>query len=537
MRIERRCQDRTTWREWARRWWPEIGLIAAAAATRLINLGSAPYFFSDEAYAAATTVGLMRTGALVAYFFDLPMLTVLKGIPHYWLMAIAFKLLGVGVWQGRLVSALFGIGTAVVVYLLARHLFGRHAGLAALALYVFSRYALYIDRSMKLDAQAAFFALLGLYLFALAWRDCRLALMAGAGTALGMATLSKASACFVSIAVLAYLVGMWMQSRQHKRCVSALAVVGLTCALPMAGWVAYVLGARHQPPYNVPIIREERFLTWYGEELTRGVSPLSKLPVVPGPRPPPGGLKPLVSGLLRLFGDLLLRDEVRVIGLIGLLWLARRRRGVSGILLAVVAGGLVCYTFAGQQASRHLHVAYVATIIAGAALLVRIAGGESGSRRGAVVVIAVGLMCFKGFCFESWVDGMNFKPILEADTPELRAMAWIRQNVPTGRRLYCSVNIGVFSNHDYVPIQTFLGNPKAAEAFDLEYLAIDRYLAQAILKGYVEDPADHFELQKIHEVAGKRPLERVEIYRILGPRKGAKPVQWYIHRDRSFNFY
>lgn len=515
----------TTRRARGGRVWPEMALMTAAAATRLVNLGSAPYFFSDEAFSAETALGLMRTGAMVRYFFNYPMLFLGKPIFHYWLMGGAFKVLGVGVWQGRLVSALLGVGTAALVYLLARRLFGRAAALIALALYAFSRYALYIDRSMKEDGQATFFALLGIYLFLMAWERRRSGLMAAAGLSLGLSIFSKASTFFVPLALLVYLAIVWARTAEHRRCLSAAALLALTSALPMGLWVLYVLHVREHPPYNVPI-----------EQVTRGVTTEWMYGAVPSVLAR-SGLKGLVSGAIHLFANLLLRDELRLLGLVGLAWLVSVPRPGRGPLSAIVIAALVCYSFAERQDARQLHVAHIVTLVAAAALVARITWRIDHAGGRALVAIAVAAVCLKGFLFETTVYGLNLKPIIEPDTPEVRAMAWIRDNIPPGERLYCSANIGVFSEHEYVPMGVFGGDPRAVDAFDLKYLVLDRYYCHAVLMGYYVDPATEFELEKIHEIPVKHPADRVEIYRILGPRKGAKPVQWYIHRDPSFNFY
>ncbi|MGD8239957.1 MAG: glycosyltransferase family 39 protein, partial [Armatimonadota bacterium] len=314
------------------RWPPAaIVLIAAAAATRLVNLGSAPYFFSDEALNAETALGMMRTGSMVRYFFDFPALSIGKPIFHYWPMAASFELFGVGVWQGRLISALLGIGTAAVVYLLARHLFGRAAGLAALALYTFSRYTLYMDRSMKEDAQAAFFALLGIYLFVLAWERRRSPLMAAAGGALGLSLFTKPSGFFVPLGLAAYVIARWLRDREHRRCFVALIPLALGSALPMAIWLIYILHVRDHPPYDVPL-----------EQVTRGLTPYSVYGALHSPLGQPG-LKALASGALHLFANLLLRDEVRLLGLVGLMWMLLARRPRWAIPWACIGAALFCY--------------------------------------------------------------------------------------------------------------------------------------------------------------------------------------------------
>ncbi|MFQ5809513.1 MAG: ArnT family glycosyltransferase, partial [Armatimonadota bacterium] len=368
------------------RWPPAaIVLIAAAAATRLVNLGCAPYFFCDEALNVETALGMMRTGSMVRYFFDLPVLSVGKPIFHYWLMAASFKLFGVGVWQGRLVSALLGIGTAALVYLLARHLFGRVAGLTALALYTFSRYTLYIDRSMKVDAQAAFFAVLGIYLFVLAWESRRLPLMAAAGGALGLSLFTKPSGFFVPLALLAYVIARWIRDREHRRCLLALIPLAVGSALPLAIWIVYIAQARDLPPYNLPL-----------EQVTRGLRTDFVYDALPSPLGH-RGLKGLASGAVHLFANLLLRDEVRLAGLVGLLWAALARRAGWAPLWACVGAGLLCYSMAQWQSPRHLHVAYIVVIVcAGGVLGATYAHGRASPARRALVVLAVAAMCFKG---------------------------------------------------------------------------------------------------------------------------------------------
>src|SRR5262245_56458221 len=61
---------------------------------------------------------------------------------HPLLLALCFKLLGMGLWQARLVSALCGMATVLLTYVLGRRLYGAALGLCAAAVLCMLRVSL-----------------------------------------------------------------------------------------------------------------------------------------------------------------------------------------------------------------------------------------------------------------------------------------------------------------------------------------------------------------------------------------------------------
>src|SRR3989338_2221380 len=93
-----------------------------------IGLGSLASW--DEAYYAVVSKGIAASGDWINLrFFDSPFFD--KPPLYLWETAFFYKLWGVSEFSTRLGSALAGIGTVFVTYLIGTRLFGRLAGLAS----------------------------------------------------------------------------------------------------------------------------------------------------------------------------------------------------------------------------------------------------------------------------------------------------------------------------------------------------------------------------------------------------------------------
>jgi len=148
--------------------WPACGLLALAGGLRLINLGGRPMWY-DEAFAvlyAEKPLTTMLSGTL----------TQVRGaasdvhpLLYYSLLHAWMGLAGQSPLAVRALSALVGVMTVGVIYLLARRLFGHPAGLVAAGIVSLSPFHIYYSQ------EARMYALLGLagaalvYFFVRAW--------------------------------------------------------------------------------------------------------------------------------------------------------------------------------------------------------------------------------------------------------------------------------------------------------------------------------------------------------------------------------
>ena len=148
--------------------WGSMILILLALAFGLWRLDVAPPLFWDEGWhmmVARTWVDEGHYGRLLG---GLPNVSGLDaGFPLVVSVALAFHLLGVGVWQGRLVVVLYTVGALLLVHHLARRLFNRRTAAATLAVvllmtpFVPQFHVLHVGRMVLGETPMLFFLLAG----------------------------------------------------------------------------------------------------------------------------------------------------------------------------------------------------------------------------------------------------------------------------------------------------------------------------------------------------------------------------------------
>lgn len=225
-------------------------VIAVGAVLRFWGLGHGiPFAIGvDEPEIMTRVVSMMKTGDLNPHFFDYP------GLYFYLQLAVACLRFIVGAtnggWQsldqvsanefylwGRALTALFGVGTILVVHNIGMRWGARHALLAAGLVAVLP---LHVREShyVLTDVPMTFFTMLAFLLSLRAHERTQAGAFAWAGVAAGLATATKYNGVFV---LLLPLVAVWMTlgaKPSRMRCMLAT----------MGGFVAAFLVAA---PYTV----------------------------------------------------------------------------------------------------------------------------------------------------------------------------------------------------------------------------------------------------------------------------------------------
>ncbi len=141
-----------------------IVLVALSASLFFYKLGHLSLWDPDEPRYAETAKQMVKTGDwLVPRFngqerFDKPVL-------FYWLIALAYKLLGVSEFAARFWPALFGVGGVIMAYLLGKKMFSPLAGfLAGLVLATNIQY-MAVSRLAITDMTLTFFLELAFFAF------------------------------------------------------------------------------------------------------------------------------------------------------------------------------------------------------------------------------------------------------------------------------------------------------------------------------------------------------------------------------------
>jgi 4-amino-4-deoxy-L-arabinose transferase-like glycosyltransferase len=155
--------------QWINYAWKEYGTLSAvvllALVLRLFRIGYQS-LWGDEAF----SVGVSRlslpemTEPLVNISWNHPPL-------HYYLLHFWLRIFGVGDFQARLLSTVFGTLSIIMIFMLARDLFDRRTAFMAALLLAVSQLGVMYSQEARPYAQLLFFVLCSIYLFAKVLRE------------------------------------------------------------------------------------------------------------------------------------------------------------------------------------------------------------------------------------------------------------------------------------------------------------------------------------------------------------------------------
>lgn len=144
------------------KWLPEVFVLALAAAMRLPGLGGPPLTVSETRiwmFARDSWAHAFKLFGLEADYHTG------TAIPYVWLTKLWMSFAGDSEAALRALSTAAGLVTVVVFYFLAKRLFGRHAAVAAAALFSVYPYHIAASRTVGPDAIGLLFCVLALLLF------------------------------------------------------------------------------------------------------------------------------------------------------------------------------------------------------------------------------------------------------------------------------------------------------------------------------------------------------------------------------------
>ena len=144
-----------------------VFVVLAAGTVFFANLGGPRLWDRDEPRNAGCAAEMLAADDWVTPVFN-GELRPHKPALTYWFMMLSYGVLGVTEFAARLPSALFGIGTVLLTYLMGHRLFGRSTGLwAALVLATTVMFSI-ASRAATPDAPLIFFSTLATAIFVLA---------------------------------------------------------------------------------------------------------------------------------------------------------------------------------------------------------------------------------------------------------------------------------------------------------------------------------------------------------------------------------
>lgn len=458
-------------------------ILLISVFTRLYNLNNAPYFYIDEGFNAETALGLMKTGEMVRYFYQEPVLSLQKPILHYIFLVASFKLFGFGIWQGRIISALFGIGTTYLIYYFSRKYFGLKVAVITSLFYISSSCAIYLDRSMKIDSQATFFAFLSLILFYRAYSERNMKFSFISGIFYGLAMISKPTIIYL---ILGNFIFLLIESARYKKIKENIIL-----------FFMFICGS---------IVFYSPWIIYYFNHSSDSiVSTIGKTFIV-------GSLRSYGVTLADLFIHTFYSETIRFVGLIGLIYIALQKKTVYRYFVSIILSGFIFYLFANVFLRDYLHLVHLLILICAAIFLVELLNHEILTKRNFCIYIFVILICFSGL-FVSNPSKVFYTPLMTDDV-EIEAAKYLEKSVDENEIIFCNANIGVLSGKKYVPIDPTIKEltcQEIYEKFKPKYLVIDRKVRVWGLPRHFSDCLD-IELIKTF---GEREKE-IEIYIIKG---------------------
>ena len=249
----------------ARRAPAPVWIIIALAASWFALLGERPLFNPDEGRYAEIPREMLASGDwLVPHLNNL--VYIEKPPLQYWATALAYQLFGTNVWAAHLYTGLCGLLTVLVTAGLARHLWGRAAGLRAGTMLATSFAVLLMSQQLTLDMSLTFFTTVTLAGFCIAQdaatsANRRRHWMWLAWASAAAAFLTKG---LVALVLPALALGAYSLLYRHWQPWKRLSILTGLALFMLIGLPWCILMQRHVPQFfDFFFVREhfERFLT------------------------------------------------------------------------------------------------------------------------------------------------------------------------------------------------------------------------------------------------------------------------------------
>ncbi|TFH25759.1 phospholipid carrier-dependent glycosyltransferase [Candidatus Bathyarchaeota archaeon] len=182
--------------------------ILAFSTIFFINLGNGPLWATDEQTYSQWAYHMVKSGDyLNPWAFGDFTLWIGKPPLNMWLMSLAYQVLGVSNFSSRIVSALFGSLSLVLIFYLGKKLYNGYVGLlSAFVLGTFTTFYVFARRAMT-DVPFVFFIIASFYFLVLSEKTQKSnRYIALSGLFFGLALMTKqVGALLIPLIVIAYL--------------------------------------------------------------------------------------------------------------------------------------------------------------------------------------------------------------------------------------------------------------------------------------------------------------------------------------------
>jgi 4-amino-4-deoxy-L-arabinose transferase-like glycosyltransferase len=235
-------------------------LLSIVGVLMVVRLEDAPSPIADEGWALSVARTWATTGHYAELVLGEPVApTALNiGLPAIAPMALSYRLLGVGIWQGRLPSVFWTLGCLLLIFALAGRLYGQKVALYTVVIAILSTGWLgpvFFGKQALGEMPALFFTLAGFLL--LADGPARSPLRGVvAGALWGLAVAAKIQLLPFLVASALVLIGILLWRRGRDLAVSwGLALAALAVMLTFTRWLQIQLqGVPSMPLSEVSLL-------------------------------------------------------------------------------------------------------------------------------------------------------------------------------------------------------------------------------------------------------------------------------------------
>ena len=318
---------------------------------------------------------------------------------------------------GRSVSAAFGTVTIVAVYGIAKHLYGRLAGVLAAFFLAFA--VLHIQESHFATTNMAmtFFCVVALWFSIRVVERGDVGSLVGAGLALGAAILSKYTGAFmVGVIGFAYL----LAPKRPRALQPVRAWVGWT----LRGIVPIVVGVGTFLLLDPLVLRHrDKFLSDIKEQVTEPLIGVTKPIWI-------GNFADLRSPELYWFTNLLpwgLGPPLALLGLAGIVWLLARRDKRAAVIAAFP---IIYFLVAGRSMAPFIR--YAIPLVPALALAAGVFGAEWLRRPGRAVPSRV---VVSATVLTTFLYALAYMNVYRQPDARLQASQWLIENVPPDSKI------------------------------------------------------------------------------------------------------